>query len=844
MSVDPNAQGTISATAVCQPDPINTSMSYCGYAHAACTTGTDCDYGSCSNGHCAGYLGDACSADTDCQAFFFCGTDGKCGGTGAACANGDASAPIPSPDQQCVSQSCDTTTKTCAAAPAAGVPNGFGCSGNTMCASGFCSTASVCSLAASPQARRKRSTHVCPANQVACSTGLGDGYECIDSQTNLEQCGGCVADGTGVDCTAIFGVESVECDAGKCICLVCLGSTSTRPRRLASKSDRVFPRSRFPSFPRIHLARISARTLASPLSFHFPRRRTDTAVQQARVKTVPLLGGSLAASSSSSSTPPCRLPSLLTYPPSACPSPTLRLSPTSPIALKEPVPPFSPTSTDTDTRARPSRSAPGRSPPPVPPRRPPYPIVMFSTLSPALYQCPPVSLLLGRGPLCCGCTSLAPLFSPIVRYPHTPLDSLTLCNDSGLPLRADYNRVCIAPGYFAPATFMHPEGLRADSFFPCSLPCDLPSNPLPHQPATSPRRQSARPPCTLANPLGLRPATRTDPAMAPSLTPFGNAVVGAVGGVFSGAVVYPLDTIKTRIQTEHAAIEEAIANSTAPPSLKRSNAPHHLPHRHATARQMALRIFKEGGALAFYRGFGANMLNTFSMQFAYFYFYTLVRSTYIKKFPLRKMTTATELALGAIAAAMGQIFTIPVSVIATRQQLAKKTLSFRKAIAHILRDDGITGLWRGLKPSLVLCVNPAITYGMFERLKTMLLKPGEKMTPFKAFLIGAMSKTLATVVTYPYIMAKTRLQAGNDDDDDTPPGQPKERYNGALDCLKQVYAEEGFTGWYQGMQAQITKAVLSQALLFGIKDALEAYTILSLVAYSKVRGSAVGLTSI
>lgn len=66
-SVDPNAQGTISATAVCQPgayprkqllkgeltrllserstDPINTSMSYCGYAHAACTTGTDCDYG-------------------------------------------------------------------------------------------------------------------------------------------------------------------------------------------------------------------------------------------------------------------------------------------------------------------------------------------------------------------------------------------------------------------------------------------------------------------------------------------------------------------------------------------------------------------------------------------------------------------------------------------------------------------------------------------------------------------------------------------------------------------------------------------------------------------------------
>jgi adenine nucleotide transporter 17 len=88
--------------------------------------------------------------------------------------------------------------------------------------------------------------------------------------------------------------------------------------------------------------------------------------------------------------------------------------------------------------------------------------------------------------------------------------------------------------------------------------------------------------------------------------------------------------IKTRIQTEVTAIEEAVAAATAPtpaqqqqPSLKRPHAPLHLPHlphlphplhKHTTARQMAVKILKEGGALAFYRGFGANMLNTFSMQ--------------------------------------------------------------------------------------------------------------------------------------------------------------------------------------------------------------------------------------
>mgnify|MGYP002804340932 CR=1 FL=1 len=45
------------------------------------------------------------------------------------------------------------------------------------------------------------------------------------------------------------------------------------------------------------------------------------------------------------------------------------------------------------------------------------------------------------------------------------------------------------------------------------------------------------------------------------------------------------------------------------------------------------------------------------------------------------------------------------------------------------------------------------------------------------------------------------------------------------------------------MQAQITKAVFSQALLFGIKDALEVYCLVVLIAYGKYRGSAVGLKS-
>ena len=116
-------------------------------------------------------------------------------------------------------------------------------------------------------------------------------------------------------------------------------------------------------------------------------------------------------------------------------------------------------------------------------------------------------------------------------------------------------------------------------------------------------------------------------------------------------------------------------------------------------------------------------------EFAYFYWYTVVRTLYTNRFAKKTATgvavlgTATELLLGAIAGALAQIFTIPVSVIATRQQLGSSSSgkdaapadeSFIGVARDILREDGVTGLWRGLKPSLVLTVNPAITYGVFE----------------------------------------------------------------------------------------------------------------------------------
>ena len=248
-------------------------------------------------------------------------------------------------------------------------------------------------------------------------------------------------------------------------------------------------------------------------------------------------------------------------------------------------------------------------------------------------------------------------------------------------------------------------------------------------------------------------------------------------------------------------------------------------------------------------------------EYAYFFFYSLVRGAYIKRRATSggkapALSTAAELMLGAAAGGLAQIFTIPVSVIATRQQVGSVKRTVRKKVVisptngtaigdenqefvegwieeeeyvdnsfwavgrEIVREEGVTGLWLGIKPGLVLTVNPAITYGVFERIKSVLLLAQEKaasaaapsngkLPPGMNFIVGALSKTLATVVTYPYIMAKVRIQTRGSDAQmakeeglPAPPHHPyhhgaNSKHPGALDLLRTVYKREGFVGWYQ-----------------------------------------------
>lgn len=149
------------------------------------------------------------------------------------------------------------------------------------------------------------------------------------------------------------------------------------------------------------------------------------------------------------------------------------------------------------------------------------------------------------------------------------------------------------------------------------------------------------------------------------------------------------------------------------------------------------KIVAEDGVPGLYAGMNGALLGVASTNFAYFYWYAMVRELYFKsqKIPAPP-STAVELILGAVAGAVAQLCTIPVAVVTTRQQTQSK--ADRKGLIDTAREvihseDGVFGLWRGLKASLVLVVNPAITYGAYERLKGAFFPGKARLTAGEAF---------------------------------------------------------------------------------------------------------------
>lgn len=307
------------------------------------------------------------------------------------------------------------------------------------------------------------------------------------------------------------------------------------------------------------------------------------------------------------------------------------------------------------------------------------------------------------------------------------------------------------------------------------------------------------------------------------------ATSGAVGGLLSTTILYPLDTCKTRYQAEARTSK-----------YRKYSSP--------------LDVFKEAlqsrQLLSLYQGLGTKNIQSFVSQFIYFYSYSYIKNVYLRRSRKEKMGTGANLIVAAAAGACTAIMTQPLDTASARMQ----TSSFGKSRG--LWETLSAGDWRqafdGLGASLVLTSNPAVQYTVFEQLKNRLVakqraeaagsRHADSTSPvvlsaFAAFLLGALSKTIATVVTYPAIRCKVLIQVGEEKDHEAkqksikdPLHRPPKKM---LDAINIIWHREGALGFYKGLEAQILKTVLSAALMLMIKEKTSKGTWVVMMALRK-----------
>ncbi|KAM6956876.1 peroxisomal membrane protein PMP34 [Aplochiton taeniatus] len=285
-----------------------------------------------------------------------------------------------------------------------------------------------------------------------------------------------------------------------------------------------------------------------------------------------------------------------------------------------------------------------------------------------------------------------------------------------------------------------------------------------------------------------------------------HAVAGALGSVTAMTVFFPLDTARLRLQVD----DKRKAKST--PAI-------------------LAEIVKEEGLLAPYRGWFPVICSLCCSNFVYFYCFHSLKASLLRG---QRSTPGSDLLVGIAAGVVNVLVTTPLWVVNTRLKL--QGAKFRNsdirptnysgildAFVQIVRDEGVGSLWNGTFPSLLLVLNPAIQFMIYEGLKRQLRKGVHReMSSAEVFIIGAIAKAVATTATYPLQTVQSILRFGQ--------LQPTDQSK-LLSSLRNVKCllinrvrKYGVLGLFKGLEAKLLQTVLTAALMFLLYEKIAGTT--------------------
>ncbi|CAN3373156.1 hypothetical protein DIURU_001190 [Diutina rugosa] len=273
-------------------------------------------------------------------------------------------------------------------------------------------------------------------------------------------------------------------------------------------------------------------------------------------------------------------------------------------------------------------------------------------------------------------------------------------------------------------------------------------------------------------------------------------LMGGVSAAVSKTAAAPIERVKLLIQNQDEMIKQG-----------------RLDRKYAGIVDCFKRTAADEGVMSLWRGNTANVIRYFPTQALNFAF----KDKFKKMFGFKKEEGywtwfAGNLASGGMAGATSLFFVYSLDYARTRLANDAKSASGEREFNGLidvyrktLKTDGIAGLYRGFGPSVVgIIAYRGLYFGLYDSLKPVILVGPLQGNFLASFLLGWAVTTTSGIASYPLDTIRRRMMMTS--------GQAV-KYNGAIDCFRQVVATEGVGSLFKGCGANVLRGIAGAGVI-------------------------------
>ncbi|XP_053153787.1 S-adenosylmethionine mitochondrial carrier protein isoform X1 [Hemicordylus capensis] len=248
---------------------------------------------------------------------------------------------------------------------------------------------------------------------------------------------------------------------------------------------------------------------------------------------------------------------------------------------------------------------------------------------------------------------------------------------------------------------------------------------------------------------------------------------GGLAGVCVDLILYPLDTVKTRLQS--------------PQGFKKS-----------------------GGFHGIYAGVPSAAVGSFPNAAAFFVTYEYMKAM-LHTDASPYLAPVTHMLAASFGEVVACLIRVPSEVVKQRAQVSPSSSTLR-ILSNTVYEEGILGLYRGYR-STVLREIPfsLVQFPLWESLKDLWSwKQGHVVDSWQSAVCGAFAGGFAAAVTTPLDVAKTRIMLAKADS--------RTASGNVLSALHGVWKTQGISGLFAGVVPRMSAISLGGFIFLGTYD--------------------------